>query len=300
MKNKFILAAGLFIASLAAANVLFITPTIANDAVSKKVTFRGKPAPLTAFQKRRLPPGAKNPPGRELNAVLSLPAGKGPHRAAILIHTCHDANFYQPWVKRLNSWGIATLSFSRCQPPDFKPMNANESLEWREGSATAYAALNYLALNPAINAKSIALIGWSRLGMVPLSVLNREGEYQFSKVKFAAAIAINPFCGFAGGPHQAPILVISAGHDDWVDPKMCEKMAVLTAKDPNPVKVKVIKNVYHGFDIEGFGKTHFSEKEINVDGYPAGGGTLGYNEEARNIAIGLVKLFLDKHLSGSK
>ncbi len=179
-------------------------------------------------------------------------------------------------------------------------MNANESLEWREGSATAYAALNYLALNPKINAKAIALIGWSRLGMVPLSVLNREGEYQFSNIKFAAAIAINPFCGFAGGPHQAPILVVSAGKDDWVDPKMCKKMAVLTNKDKNPVTVNVIPNVFHGFDIEGFGNPRFSETEINVDGYPAGGGTLGYNQKARDVAIKLVKSFLNKHLSDAK
>ena len=278
---------------------LFCTLVISTKAAeieSQMVTFRGKPAPLTAFQKKRLPPGAKNPPGRELTAMLRIPKGNAPHPAVILIHTCHNVDYYLPWIKKFNSWGLATLSFSRCQPPDFKPMNANESLEWREGSATAYAALRFLAQNPAIDKKAIALIGWSRVGMVPLSVLNPEGEYQFSKTKFAAAVAINPFCGFAGGPHQAPILVLSAEKDDWVDPKLCEKMRALTAKDPFPVEVKILADAWHGFDIKAFGKPHFSEKEINLDGYPVGGGTLGYNQQAHEKAIKILKAFLTKTL----
>lgn len=286
-----------FLASLATlAALFFTTAVIAKEVKPAKVTFRGKPAPLTAFQKKRLPPGAKNPPGRELTAVLRIPEGDKPRPAVILIHTCHNPAFYLPWIKQLNSWGLATLSFSRCQPPDNKPLNANESLEWREGSATAYAALNFLATNPNIDKTRIGLIGWSRVGMVPLSVLNPEGDYQFSKAKFAAAIAINPFCGFAGGPHQAPILVLSGGKDDWVDAKLCQKMSVLTANDKFPVTVKVYPNAWHGFDIEAFGAPHYTEKEINLDGYPVGGGTLGFNVVARDNAVSVVKNFLTEKL----
>ncbi|VAV98113.1 hypothetical protein MNBD_ALPHA08-88 [hydrothermal vent metagenome] len=288
----------LFVTALTTAALVFSgSLATGQETDPQTVIFRGKPAPLTAFQKRRLPPGAKNPPGRELTAVLRIPKSDTPRPAVIMIHTCHDPAYYLPWIKRFNSWGLATLSFSRCQPPDNKPLNANESLEWREGSATAYAALNYLAANPAIDKKAIALIGWSRVGMVPLSVLNPEGEYQFSKVKFAATVAINPFCGFAGGPHQAPVLVLSGGKDDWVDAKQCQKMSVLTAQDKFPVTVKVYPDAWHGFDIEAFGKPHFSEKEINLDGYPAGGGTLGFNQAALEEAIVEVKDFLDKNLS---
>ena len=278
------------------AAMLLSTAVSAMEINPAKVTFRGKPAPLTAFQKKRLPPGAKNPPGRELAAVLRVPEGDKPRPALVLIHTCHNSDFYLPWIKHFNSWGFATLSFSRCQLPDNKPLNAYESLEWRDGSAIAYAALNFLATNPNIDKTRIGLIGWSRVGMVPLSVLNPEGDYQFSKVKFAAAIAINPFCGFAGGPHQAPILVLSGGKDDWVDAKLCQKMSVQTAGDKFPVTVKVYPDAWHGFDIEAFGAPHYAEKEINLDGYPVGGGTLGFNAAARDDAVSTVKNFLNQHL----
>ncbi len=89
--------------------------------------------------------------------------------------------------------------------------------------------------------------------MILLSVFNPEGAAQFFKERYAAGVAFYPFCSFAHGSHERPLLILSAGKDDWVDPAVCAQMARLTGADPVPIEFKLFPNAYHGFDIAGFG-----------------------------------------------
>ncbi|MEM7429365.1 MAG: dienelactone hydrolase family protein [Pseudomonadota bacterium] len=264
----------------------------------KTVVFEIPRAPLTSFQKARLPAGHTNPAGRKLSAALIVPPGEGRVPAVVLVRTCHDSRYYQPWTDRLHAWGYATLMFSRCQPPDFQPVdNKVASLDWKEGALAAYGALKFMQAHPRILPDRIGLIAWSRLGMIPLSVFNPEGAAQFFTERFAAAIAVYPFCSFARGPHEGPILVLSAGKDDWVDPHVCARMARLTANDRVSVEFRLYPDAVHGFDIEAFGAPRFVGQEINPDGFAAGGGTLGFSRSAQARAIEEVRSFLTRYLS---
>ncbi|WP_420414554.1 dienelactone hydrolase family protein [Roseibium sp.] len=269
---------------------------------NKLVAFELPVAPATSLQQLRQDTSVRNLPQGTLSGRLRVPAADRKLPAVVVVHTCHGEKAYEPWLDRLNTWGYATLSFSRCQPPDHSPDDAHyPSLDWKRGALAALGALRHLAERDDIDAASIAIMGWSRLGMIPLSVLNPEGFYQFFPEKFAAAVALYPFCSFARGPHAGPILVISAAQDDYVDAAVCERMAGETSRDDFPIRSALISNAYHGFDLELFGAVHdASRDEINPDGFAAGGGSLGYDEAGQQTAIALVRAFLQEHVPSQK
>ncbi len=270
----------------------------ADEMIDTFVHFELPTAPPTKLQRSRNAPPSSNLTKETFTARLRLHPGNRKSPAAVVIHTCHDDSYYEPWLNRLNRWGFATLSFSRCQPPDHVPDDTQHpSLDWKRGAMTAMGALKYLSSKPEIDPNAIIVIAWSRLGMIPLSVLNREGFSQFLKERFAAAVGLYPFCSFARGPHAGPILVVSAEKDDYVDTQVCVRMGRNTSRDRYPVRVVVIPDAYHGFDIEAFGKPHRAGRsEINPDGFAAAGGTLGYRPSGARKAISEVHKFLLQHI----
>ena len=281
-------------------SLLLSNPVIfAQDVLdAEDIAFEMPRIPPSNFQNTRASAVPTNSAGDVFWARLRIPGASQKIPAAVLIHTCHGETQYLPWIKRFNDWGIATLSFSRCQPPDFKPDSTEfPSLDWWRGVPAANGALKYLASREEIDIDNVVLIAWSRLGIVPLSALNPEGFSQFSANKYAAAVAFYPFCSFARGPHSGPILVLSAEHDDWIDTKVCLRMGRESQNDTFPVRVVVLNNAVHGFDIEAYGEPHVANRaEINPDGFPAAGGTIGYDTKATIKAIDLVRDFLKEHI----
>jgi len=287
----FCFALGLLIFANQAA---FATEGIKYEAIS----FELPSAPLTPFRRSRISENSINSDQGIFQARLRIPNTLGKTPAVVLIHTCHGEAHYISWIKRLNNWGFATLSFSRCQPPDNIPDSTEfPSLDWWRGVIAANGALKYLKHRPEINPDAIVLMAWSRLGIVPLSVMNPEGFSQFVSERFVAAIALYPFCSFARGPHNGPILVLSAGRDDWVDTNVCVRMGRETQNDPYPVRVEVLTGAEHGFDIEAHGVPHLASRaEINPDEFAAGAGTIGYSESATQTAVALIQGFLQQHV----
>ncbi len=280
--------------------VVLVHPSISAELLeAESVSFVIPAAPLSSFQQSLGTKVSVNQVQDVFQGKLRIPRSSSKVPAAVLIHTCHGETQYLPWIERLNDWGIAALSFSRCQPPDYVPDSTQfPSLDWWRGVPVANGALGFLRRRAEIDADAIAIIAWSRLGIVPLSALNPEGFSQFSPDRFAAAITFYPFCSFARGPHDGPILVLLAEHDDWVDTDVCLRMGRETKNDSYPIRIEVMKDAVHGFDIEAYGKPHFaSRSEINPDEFPAAGGTIGYNARATGNAIKLVRAFLREHLS---
>ncbi len=265
-------------------------------AIDERVRFELNRAPMTPFQKQRLPAQSANLAQGTFTGRLRIPKATTRVPAAVLVHTCHDERHYLPWMRLLNSWGFATLSYSRCQPPDNAPDDSSiPSLDWKRGALIAYSAFDFLRSRPEIDDQAIVVIGWSRLGAIPLSVLNYEGAHQFHRTHFAAGIALYPFCSFARGPHAGPLLVITAGRDDYVDPAVCERMASETRGDKFPVTLKAFSGVWHGFDMKHYGERHFAPRtEINPDAFSAGGGTVGYDAAAHAAAVREVRRFLEQ------
>lgn len=266
--------------------------------VDEIIRFELPRAPLTPMQKRQLPEGAQNLDPGSFEGRYRHPGGNGKMPALVVIRTCHDASYYDAWLDRLNDWGFATLTFSRCQPPSFEPDDATiPAFDWKRGSLAAIGALNFLAEKPEIDAKKIGILSWSRLGMIPLSILNYEGFAQFFPHKFSAGVALYPFCSFARGPHGGPILIIAGAKDSWIDNTVCKRVERVSRQDDFPVSLIMLENATHGFDIPQFGSPkQVTRSQINPDGFAAGSGILGHDKASEARAIKEVKAFLEKHL----
>ncbi len=83
--------------------------TGAELSISRQVSFELPRAPLTRFQKKRLPAGVQNLGQGSITAKFRVPKGLKNSPAIVAIHTCHDKDFYDPWMERLNDWGYVTF-----------------------------------------------------------------------------------------------------------------------------------------------------------------------------------------------
>lgn len=273
----------------------FLTNAWANPD-GEGVLFSIATAPPTPLQVKRLEEKAKTLPGAPMKGRLKLPSSSKPIPAIVLVQPCYPEKIFADWVALMNDWGYATLSFSRCGQPAPVFQGPIAAYDWKEGAQAAFGALKYLENRDEIDSDRIAIMSWSRFGMVPLSVLNEAGFAQFHENRFKTAVALYPFCSFARGPHDGPILVLTAASDDWVSSDICQRMGRETAKDRYPVKVVVFDGVYHGFDLPAFGQPTFRESQINPDGFNASGGTLGYDEPSHKRAVMLIKEHLAANL----
>jgi len=269
----------------------------AAEVIGSHVEFPLPKVPLTKLQKSRLGKATLIPPPGEFRGLLRVPELEGRMPAVVMIHTCHGTGYYQPWLERLNGWGMVTLSFSRCNTVDRKPDDvAHSTFDWKRGANVAFGALEYLSRQGFVDPDRIVVMGWSRLGMIPLSTLNYEGFSQFQERQFAGGIAIYPFCSFARGPHRAPLVIISAEKDDYVSTPVCERTAKETKADEFPIAYHQIAGAFHGFDIQKHGPVHYAQRsEINPDGFSADGGTLGYDREAERELVRIVRNYLSEY-----
>lgn len=278
--------------------LLWSIPAQATDVTEGRVVFPLPVSPPTRLEIERGMAGANAATPATFRGLLRVPTGAGKAPAVVLVHTCHGPSFYQHWLERLNDLGYVTLSFSRCSTPTGEPDDtAHSTFDWKRGATIAFGALQYLSALEEVDPSRIAIMGWSRPAMVPLAVLNYEGFSQFHDLQFRTAIAVYPFCSFARGPHRAPILIVSAGQDDYVDPVVCRRISTSTREDDYPIDFRVIEDAYHGFDIPKFGPRHAATRaEINPDEYSASGGTLEYRADYEAILASFVEDHLEKNM----
>lgn len=277
---------------------LLATSALANEQyeelTGEYVEFELPVAPQTALERARgIEKGMRQEPPT-FNGYLQLPENADRSPAIVLVQTCHGRQYYQDWLNRFKVWGYVTLSFSRCSTKNGEADDLPHStLDWKRGASIAFGALEYLSTRSEVDADRVAIMGWSRPAMTPLSVLNYEGFSQFFDLQFKTAIAVYPFCSFARGPHRAPVLIVSAQRDDYVNPIVCKRISKSSHGDEYPIKLAILEGAFHGFDIPMHGKRHWAERaEINPDGYSAGGGTLAYEERLETQLVDLVKSHL--------
>jgi carboxymethylenebutenolidase len=133
-----------------------------------------KTGPLTEaeFKALHAPPtaGPEHVDGQMIDlaggkAYLSLPAGKGPFPAIVVIHEWWGLNNnIEHWADRLASAGWAALAVDLYEgkvttTPD-QAMAAMKAVDPAKASATLKAALDFMKTDPRIAATSRAVIGW--------------------------------------------------------------------------------------------------------------------------------------------
>lgn len=184
-----------------------------------------------------------------------------PVPAVIIAHSSGGVDSTGKWYARsLNKLGIATLELDMWSPRGFVGGTNDRPQTVQETIPDAYAALDFLAAKPEIDADNIGIIGFSWGGVVAM-LSATEHYYQLSRTsenKFAAHIAHYPVCwsyNFLPGFEfndlvGSPIMIQIGGKDDYeADPLSCENFVqALPIETQSLVTLNNYKNGHHAWD----------------------------------------------------
>ena len=188
----------------------------------------------------------------DLPAWLSMPSGKGPFPAVVLMHGCGGlatARNITEWAGWFNSRGYAALAIDSFTGRGISNVCSGGYAGGPAGSFSrvpdARAALKYLTDNPMIDSKRVVLVGFSHGGLtVLMATLERP------IIPYAAVIAFYPYCSGTGTSNgfTVPTLILIGEKDDWTPADGCK---VLAHDAKGPIELHVYPGAYHGFDHPG-------------------------------------------------
>jgi dienelactone hydrolase len=175
-----------------------------------------------------------------LTGYLTTPPGAGPFPAVALIHSCLGLPENRAaFAATLASWGYVALYVD-----EFAPRGLAEtcSVDFPVGPPDAAAALAFLARQPFVDARRLAVVGFSQGGDVALAVAaSPPGATRLS------AAAYYPPCANRQGERLAVPTLILVGKADSVTPaEDCRAFAAGQA--PGETQLVVLPGAGHLFD----------------------------------------------------
>ncbi|MGH8764081.1 MAG: dienelactone hydrolase family protein, partial [Burkholderiales bacterium] len=168
-----------------------------------------------------------------ISGELRLPEGGGPFPAVVLAHGCNgNASMERSWGGRLRSWGYATFILDSFRGRGILEVCSNgRTLVPLQRVPDAYGALRVLAANPKIDAKRIALMGFSHGGALTMIASTQWAKDAYARAgqpSFRAFLSFYPNCN-ASYPERdrvsAPVRIHAGGADDWTPAKPCAELA---------------------------------------------------------------------------
>ena len=249
--------------------------------------------------------GQASKPPTQLTARLLAPEGPGPYPAIIMLHGCagmlagehlrsRDAFWAEHWVGQ----GYAALLVDSYTPRGVAslcrtPVKDRPLTSAHERTRDAYAALRWLAARPEIDAKKIALIGWSTGASALLNVAEPATRAAFAPAGhgFRAAVAFYPgncrsYERMGSWHPYLPILILMGGADDWTPPADCEALADQAHALHAPVEWKLYPGAYHDFDTPA---APLRERSVAT---PTGSAHTGTDPAARDDAVAAATEFI--------
>jgi dienelactone hydrolase len=251
------LVAAVAAASSACAQVPELVTTFANGAPSGRYAF----ASWTPKTLPELMQGNKS--GATVNIVghLFLPPGNDKVPAVVLVHG--SGGLYNAildyWPKQFNAAGIAVFTIDMFGPRGVQSTVEDQSqVPFAADIADAYAALKLLATHPRIDARRIAIMGFSRGGSAAMRVdVERiiASQQLPDGLRYAAIIPTYGSCNgifrFVVKPgvfSKSPILFIHGDADDYTPIAPCQDYADKIGKAGTPVEFVVLDGAHHKFD----------------------------------------------------
>ena len=256
------------VTAFAMASVLSATTALAQDVVTSFAS--GPPTGKYAFASwtpktlGELAQGDKS--GESVNIVghLFLPTTGDKVPAVVLVHG--SGGVYSAeldyWPKAFNAAGIAVFTLDMFGPRGVKSTAEDQSqVPFAADLADAFAALRLLATHPRIDARRIAIMGFSRGGTATLRAAVEKiiaGQKLPDGLRYAAFIPT--YSGGCAGNFRlvvkpgvfskAPILFIHGDADDYAPMAPCRDYADKIGKAGTPVEFVAIEGAHHKFDAD--------------------------------------------------
>lgn len=229
-------------------------------------------------------------PSLDLRAGQAIPllghwfpaAGTSSSRAPaiVLLHGCGGAYGHggvlsermQDYSKTLNEQGWHVLVLDSLTPRGERELCTqrigSRAITMTERRRDTLGALQWLAARPDVDAKRLALLGWSNGGSTVLASTNlNHPEVKAGALRPRAAVAFYPGCEAdlkRGYAPTAPLLMLTGAADDWTAAAPCEALAQqaqlsqVRASGANDAKGEgfvvpkpqfiVYPGAFHGFD----------------------------------------------------
>ena len=203
----------------------------------------------------QIPAGVDSAAPINLDARLFEPRGAGPFPAVVLMHGCsgwHGSNLTD-WASWFVKRGFAALMIDSFGPRGVNgvcgnPLKARPTPRTR--AQDAFGALDYLSQLPAVDARRVILMGFSHGGTsaVVAASANVGRSGSAGGPRFAAVVAMYPWCGVGPGAFSEPFLptlIIVGEKDDWTPAGLCLERE----RTYESLEVHVVPGATHSFDI---------------------------------------------------
>ena len=193
---------------------------------------------------------------QQLSGELLFPEGAGPFPAVVLAHGCAGNRFVEPvWGPFLRSAGYATFNIDSLGGRSLSEACTNpNALSPVQRLADVYGALRLLAAHPKVDAKRVALMGFSHGGIVSMlasTVWAKETFAPAGQPAFRAFLPFYPYCNVAFPERErvsAPVRIHTGGGDDWTPAKPCAALAASLKAAGQDVTINVYPDAFHSFD----------------------------------------------------
>lgn len=211
----------------------------------------------------RSPDGARFTPGDPvvISGEFRFPSGPGPFPAVILAHGCGGiGNAETAWAPVLREWGYATLVLDSFRARGLTEVcTTARTLTGTQRIPDAYGALRILATHPKIDARRVALMGFSHGGILTLgasTVWAKETYAPAGQPGFRAFFPFYPYCNTVYPERQrisAPLRIHMGELDDWLPVGPCVRLADSLKASGQDASITVYPGAHHSFDNVGRG-----------------------------------------------
>jgi dienelactone hydrolase len=190
-----------------------------------------------------------------LPVTLYRPAGTGPFPFVVLLHGCggltHEASWTQwvhPWADLFRTHGIGTAVVDSFGPRSVDHVCTGNVAAWAVRRADdAYSTRAWLAEQPEVDAKHIAVMGMSNGGRTVLAALRTTLRHP---EPFVAGVALYPGCQTDVDSHfYAPLLVLIGKADTVTPAHFCEQMHAAQPAAAPALRLIVYPHGPHTFDM---------------------------------------------------
>lgn len=256
-------------------------------------------------------------PSIPLSGELEFPPGAGPFPAVILAHGCGGrGNADAGWATVLREWGYATLVVDSFGGRGLTQVcTMQRALTPTQRLPDVYGALRALATHPRIDARRIALMGFSHGADVALRAATQWANDTYAGPGRPAFRAVLPFYAFCGIVYperdriSVPLRLHHGALDDWLPPGPCVRYVERLKASGQDASITVYAGARHSFDNVNLGaayrylpqmenpgactieSTHILGPVKDPAGIPAlmrsclsFGATVGFNPEATELA----------------
>lgn len=201
-------------------------------------------------------PFAQNSEPVKLSGDLQFPEGQGPFPAVVLAHGCAGNRFVESaWGSFLRQAGYATFNIDSLRGRGLNEVCTQPgALSPLQRVPDAYGALRLLAAHPKIDAKRVALMGFSHGGILTMLASTAWAQDAFAPAgqpAFRAFFPFYPYCNTVFPERDkvsAPVRIHTGAADDWTPAKPCADLAASLKASGQDVAISVYTGAFHSFD----------------------------------------------------